>query len=227
MAERKRMTRQRALFACCAAALSATLIPSRAQQALSWEKETESRIEELAQKNGPGKNQKLAKRLMVMRKSDQAVRTPWLTRLSSMPVSAVKSQDETDRRLTAELKKIVSRYGWPTIELVGLQASKAAGLILTHSPDHDFQRKLLPALMQLVQEDRIAGMDVALIMDKILVAEGKPQRFGTQFAQKDSKAIILPVEDPEHLEQRRAKFLLPPMSEYKKMLESMYHMKIQ
>jgi hypothetical protein len=37
---------------------------------------------------------------------------------------------------------------------------------------------------------------------------------------------MLPVEDPEHLEQRRAQYLLPPMAEYKKMLADLYHVKI-
>jgi len=38
---------------------------------------------------------------------------------------------------------------------------------------------------------------------------------------------MLPVEDPEHLDERRAKYWLPPMAEYKKMLESMYKTKVE
>ncbi|MBA0083533.1 MAG: hypothetical protein HRJ53_00910 [Acidobacteria bacterium Pan2503] len=38
------------------------------------------------------------------------------------------------------------------------------------------------------------------------------------------KIAIWPVEDPEHLEERRARYLLPPMDVYRKMLGDMYHM---
>jgi hypothetical protein len=86
---------------------------------------------------------------------------------------------------------------------------------------------MLPILQRLVEEDKIVGSDAAGLADRILVKEGKPQRFGTQMAFRDGKMVIEPVEDPDHLEERRAKYLLPPMSVYKKMLVDMYHMPIE
>jgi len=38
--------------------------------------------------------------------------------------------------------------------------------------------------------------------------------------------MMQPVQDPEHLDQRRAQYLLPPMKEYIKM-EDFYHKKLK
>ena len=86
---------------------------------------------------------------------------------------------------------------------------------------------MLPQLFKLVDDDQITGTEVALVADKILVADGKPQRFGTQFNEKDGKLVILPVEDPDHLVERRQKYLLPPMAAYKKELAETYHMPVK
>jgi hypothetical protein len=135
---------------------------------------------------------------------------------------------KTDESLTDRLKQIVNSYGWPTIALVGIQASQAAVLILVHSPDHEFQRRLLPELQKLVEEKKIAGSDIATLIDKTLVAEGKPQKFGTQFSWKNNGPMVMnPVEDPEHLDQRRKIYLLPPMDLYKCEMQAMYHRKIE
>ncbi len=161
-----------------------------------------------------------------MYKRDQAVRTRAYT--SDDPSEAmVRQQERRDDELTAELKRIVAEKGWPDIRLVGLGASENAALVLAHSRDHDFQRELLPKLQQLAGEGRILGSQVAGLIDKILVAEDKPQRFGSQFRFANGRGEMLPVEDPEHLEERRAQYLLAPMAEYKKMLAEMYHLKVE
>ena len=39
--------------------------------------------------------------------------------------------------------------------------------------------------------------------------------------------IMEPVQDPEHLDQRRAQYLQPPMKEYIKILGNHYHKKLK
>lgn len=194
--------------------------------AQDFEKELEAKVNILVEKNGPGTDQKLKQRLITMAKQDQVVRKPaYVSDTASEKL--VREQEQTDDRLTAALKKIIAEKGWPTIGLVGLQASEDAALVLTHSRDHDFQRKLIPQLQQLAENGKILGSSIAGIVDKVLVSEGKPQRYGTQFRWANGRGEMLPVEDPEHLEQRRAQYLLPPMAEYKKMLADLYHVKIE
>jgi hypothetical protein len=134
---------------------------------------------------------------------------------------------KTDRKLTAELKQIVEKHEWPAFELVGYAASEAAALILIHSPDREFQGKLLPQLIRLAEQGQISGSKVALVTDKLLRSEGKPQRFGTQFTIRNGKAVMDPVEDRERLDQRRAKYSLMPMAEYRKTLRKVYRIKVE
>lgn len=185
----------------------------------------EARVNELVKQNGNGTDQKLKQRLIRMGKQDQAVRKPeYVSDIASKKL--IRVQERTDARLTAELKRIVAKKGWPTIALVGVSASEDANRILAHSRDHDFQRILIPKLQQLAEAGKILGSSIAGIVDKVLVSEGKPQRFGTQFKWANGRGEMLPVEDPEHLEKRRAQYLLPPMAEYKKILADLYHVQI-
>jgi len=143
--------------------------------AQDWQSQMEARAEELVRKNGPGKNAAVKKQLLAMREEDQALRLKLFASRDNGTLEKI------DRKLTARLKRIVARHGWPTVDLVGIEASQAAGLILVHSPDHDFQRTMLPTLTKLAEEERIVPSDIAIMTDKILVSEGKLQRFGSQF----------------------------------------------
>ena len=132
---------------------------------------------------------------------------------------------EIDANLTTQLKDIYSRNGWPTISMVGLEASNAAMLVLTHTQDRAWQVSLLPRLEGLADAGRIDGSALAVVIDKELVGEGKLQRYGTQFKAVNGELAMFSVEDPGGLDARRAKIFLPPMSVYKQMLAQMYHLK--
>jgi hypothetical protein len=210
---------------------------SRAQGEDDWERSAEGQSfisrekaikAELVRINGNGTDQKLRAELLAMGKTDQDIRTKMFALPNAQQGTLEPELKHTDATLTERLKHIVASHGWPTIALVGVDASQAAALILIHSPDHDFQQSLLPELQKLVQEKKIVGSDIATLVDKTLVAEGKPQRFGTQFSWKGNGPMVMdPVEDPAHLDQRRETYLLPPMDLYKRMLAEMYHRKVQ
>jgi hypothetical protein len=189
--------------------------------AQTFEQHLEQEVAKLEEKHGSGTSRELKRRLNAMAKRDQAVRTPTYV-TGNVSEVLVRRQQQTDDRLTRELKQIVARDGWPTIRLVGLEASENAALVLVHSRDHDFQRSLLRRLQTLVEQGEILGSSVALLTDKILISEGKPQRFGTQFDWTNKTIRMLPVEDQAHLDERRAKYLLPPMAEYTKTLQQLY-----
>ena len=193
--------------------------------AQDWKEKIEAKKEALIRKNGNGTDARLKAELLAMAESDQDVRKRWLAAPSENRAPIAAEMQQTDKDLTAKLKTIVDAQGWPTISLVGLEASRAAALILTHSPDHDFQRRLLPDLQKLIDDDKIMAADIANIIDKLLVAEGKPQRFGTQIDFRDGNSVLWPIEDPAHLEQRREQYGLTPMAVYKKLLVDKYHLK--
>ncbi len=70
----------------------------------------------------------------------------------------------------------------------------------------------------------VSGQDVALLTDRALVGQGKPQRYGTQFVGYDNTAAIKmqPTADIGKLDARRAAIGLPPMNIYACVLRAAY-----
>lgn len=61
-----------------------------------------------------------------------------------------------------------------------------------------------------------------MLVDRVLVQGGKPQRYGTQFRVEDGRLVMDPIEDEAGLEDRRRKMRLPPMDEYRRLLKEHY-----
>jgi hypothetical protein len=176
---------------------------------------------ELIKRNGPGTDPALRAMLKKMDATDQEARGAG----TGHPTYTAKTA-AVDLQLTAEMKEIVARHGWPTIAMVGVEASNDAMTILTHTPDHAWQASLLPRLEKLSAEGKIDGSALAVVVDKELVGEGKLQRYGTQFKFVDGKMAMYAVEDPEGLDARRATVFLMPIKVYEGMLEQMYRLKV-
>jgi hypothetical protein len=109
-----------------------------------------------------------------------------------------------DEENTAWLESTVRHDGWPTISVVGEEASQAAWLLVQHA-DHkpEFQSKCL-AMMKLLPEGEIKLANIAYLEDRVRVAEGKSQLYGTQFYKEGDHFGPRPIEDEENLEARRA-----------------------
>lgn len=129
-----------------------------------------------------------------------------------------------DAENTARMKQIVNRYGWPGKSLLGDRAAGDAWLMIQHADaDNAFQRQCYPLVLRALDEGDIARSDAALFIDRVLVGEGKPQLYGSQWNfEKDGTLKPSPIMDPDSVDQRRMAMNLPPMAEYKKMLEQMY-----
>jgi hypothetical protein len=203
----------------------AATTPQNTEAAGVWMKDLALRHQQLMVLNGPGTNAALRDRLLKDAVIDQEARTSLLqeAKRTGTPPDLTKLHP-TDAKLTTELKEIVASAGWPTIHLVGLDASNAAMLILTHTEDHVWQEALLPKLEQLSVDGKIDGSQLALVVDKQLVSAGKLQRYGTQFKFDDGHMAMYAVESPEALDVRRASAMLPPIDAYKQMLSTTYSM---
>lgn len=216
------------MFAAAVLAFALQADCDRLPVAEEFKQESAEQIAALVRINGRGTNHELAAVLLDMRSTDQEIRKKILALPNEEQKKLDPELDRTDAAMNAKLKDIVAKYGWPTIALVGVDASQAATLILIHSPDHAFQRQWIPELQKLVEEKKIVGSDVAVLIDKELRSEGKQQRFGTSFSRKENGPMTMdPVEDPAHLEERRRIYLLPPMELYKCILGATYHREIQ
>jgi len=117
--------------------------------------------------------------------------------------------EPVDRANTARLREIVAGYGWPGRRLVGEEAAHAAWLLAQHAPPQ-FQEQCLPLLEDAVAQGDASPADLAYLRDRVLMHQGKPQIYGTQYLIKDGVPALWPVQDPEGLDERRAALGLEP-----------------
>lgn len=122
---------------------------------------------------------------------------------------------EVDRENTAFLKQAVAKHGWPGKRVVGVDGANAAWFLAQHADlDLAFQKECLAKMEPLVAAGEVTAKDYAHLWDRVAVAEGRPQRWGTQF-DGDEPA---PIEDPANVDARRKEVGLPTLAEYKELL---------
>jgi hypothetical protein len=120
---------------------------------------------------------------------------------------------ETDLGLRAELDDFVSRCGWPSKTAFGIRAVEAAYIIVLHAP-LQFKQKYLPVMTQAKMAGELEASNFAYITDKILVAQNRPQRYGTQVHALGSSGNIVPfpIEDESKVDELRAAAGIIPAS---------------
>lgn len=83
----------------------------------------------------------------------------------------------------ARMKEIVAQRGWPGKSLVGEDGARAAWIIVQHEDmDHPFQRSCLELMRQAFEKGEVRARELSFLTDRVLVAEGSPQMYGTQGA---------------------------------------------
>lgn len=131
---------------------------------------------------------------------------------------------DLDRAHALELRAMLEELGrWPGHELVGAEGADAAWLLAQHA-DHDraFQEFALGLLEHAVEAGQAPGMHLAYLEDRVLVGQGKPQRYGTQARLEDGTIVFHPIDDPEGVDARRSSLGMPPLATYRAQLERMY-----
>ncbi len=96
--------------------------------------------------------------------------------------------------------------------MVGVRGATAAGLIaLGARNDPAIQAQALGLMEPLLQRDEVPTMYYASLFDALHT----PQRFGMMFeCVKGLNQSSKPVEDPQHLEERRAALGLPKIPKF-------------
>lgn len=119
--------------------------------------------------------------------------------------------------LSGWLKADVARHGWPRPSRDGKGAAEAAFLVAQHA-DHDvtFQKRVLAQLEERLPSGDLDRSHYAYLWDRIATHENRPQRYGSQSKGCIAGKIELwPIEDPDHVDERRARLGMPPLSEYR------------
>jgi hypothetical protein len=150
--------------------------------------------------------------------TDQAVQRESSDRLQAgqPPGLALARQDSVFNANLEWMRLVLAQYGWPGRRLVGDEGSHGAWLLLQHADrDTALQRTALRLLQNAVQSGDASPRDLAYLTDRVRLAEGRPQVYGTQL-QYDSRgcASPRPSEEPAQLDARRASVGLETVAQY-------------
>lgn len=171
---------------------------------------------------------KLRQQLLEMAKADQAARDALIkTGLQAGGSDpAVKHLMAVDADDLKALKPVIQRQGFPTPAQVGVDGVESAFILVQHAvKDPAFQQHVLPQLEVLYRQGLVSGQDIALLTDRTLLAQGKPQRYGTQFMSygNNPQMKLRPIEDFAHVDGRRASMGMPKLADYACVLSVVYN----
>jgi hypothetical protein len=170
--------------------------------------------------------EQIREELLAMEQTDQAVREG-LTGASLGDTMILREMLAVDSVHTRRLREIVEAYGWPGVSDVGEQGANAAWLLLQHSPDFEFQRTTLGLMEEASERGEASPRSLALLTDRVLIHQNRPQRYGTQFRFIDGGLEFYPIEDSATVDERRASVGLPPLEEYRRLSEDFYQLGVQ
>ena len=168
-------------------------------------------------------NEELRREILRMIEEDQAAREH-LGEGGKMPTAAeVLALQASDEARTKRLLEILKRPGFPSVRMVGKDATRAFVTMLLHSRSLELQKKALPHVERAARRGEIPMDDYAMLVDDKLNNEGKPQLYGTNFELVEGKLSLSKTQDPSHLDARRRKLGLTPVTVYAKRLAEGYN----
>lgn len=116
-----------------------------------------------------------------------------------------------------KVEKILNERGWVGKDIVGAEANQTLFLVIQHS-DLGVQQKYLPMMRDAVKAGNADAASLALLEDRIALREGRRQIYGSQIGTHPTtkKEYVLPLEDPENVDERRQKMGLGTFGDYVK-----------
>jgi hypothetical protein len=144
---------------------------------------------------------------------DQTARKRWLADQGSTELA--DAVDTIDTENVAWLRNLVSTKGFPAAAQVGKEGVHLAWVLLQHADrDPKLQSDLLPILEQRFAAGELPANDLARITDRVMLASGKPQRYGTQFDWFSGDFALPEPAKLAEIDAARAKLGLMPLVDY-------------
>jgi hypothetical protein len=152
-------------------------------------------------------NDSLRRQLLDAEKADQSARANFGGRVQDSAYARMLIH--TDSARAVWLDGVIRRVGLPTRSLVGARGADAALLIAQHNG------WLIPRVLELAKQagpGQTSPSLVAMMEDRFRVQRGERQVYGSHFTLMPNGTFRFdPVEDLEHLAERRASAGLPPL----------------
>ncbi|KAB1160502.1 hypothetical protein F7018_01095 [Tenacibaculum aiptasiae] len=106
---------------------------------------------------------------------------------------------------------IIEKCGMPTLKEVSQKQMNAIWLGLQHS-NKKIRKKYFPQIEKAVENGDLSKQQYALMKDRILMDEGKPQIYGSQI----NNGKLYKLENPETVNERRKEMGMEPIEGYLK-----------
>jgi len=188
-----------------------------------WSKLEPAITEAMRTRYGDAFNEELAAVLADIYKDDQGIRSEWyrLEKEYGNPLPDSVSEDfmrrfhHTDSVCLVRMEKIIAEHGWPKRSMVGRTGASAVFLVIQHAP-LETQERYFPMLEAAVADGEARAADMALMIDRILMRKGLPQRYGSQVRPdpQTGERDFFPIEDPANVNARRDSVGLGPIEDY-------------
>jgi hypothetical protein len=155
----------------------------------------------------------LREELLRRRDADQKARESVPRGVPNALANTMRIDDEN----AVWLREVVTKFGWPGRSLVGDDGAHAAWLLAQHADrDPALQKHCLTLLEQAVAASEAEPRDLAFLTDRVRLASGQRQIYGTQMTPHDGRFAVRRLADPESVDERRASVGLEPLNEYLK-----------
>jgi hypothetical protein len=132
----------------------------------------------------------------------------------------------TDERHAARLWDILDDYEcWPGRRLVGDDGAEAAWRLAQHALfDPGLQRRCLEMLEVAVDAGDAPATHYAWLLDRVCMADGRSQVYGSQFVPSDDGTTVVPfaIDDPAGVDERRRRAGLAPLAEQTRAMQARF-----
>jgi len=129
----------------------------------------------------------------------------------------MRSMKTADSLNFIKVSAILEKFGWPGSDDIGLSANTTVFMVIQHA-NLDQQERYLPLMRKAVKEGKALSSQLALLEDRVALLHHQKQRYGSQVAwdMKRNSYSLLPLEDPQHVDERRREVGLRPLKDYLK-----------
>ena len=156
----------------------------------------------------------IREKLVARAKRDQEAREIF-TRPGAKPTAEDQMRmHDTDADNTSYLLGLIADVGWIDAETFGEEAADNAWLIVQHTRDLGLKWTVLQELEREIQKRGAGDGDFALLWDRTRIWLGHKQRYGSQIFHGPDGMFMPPIEEPEAVDERRARLGMEPLADY-------------
>lgn len=134
--------------------------------------------------------------------SDQRIR------MSNVPFEQFAKEDHRNQEIAIS---IIEKCGMPSLKEVSRTQLDAIWMALQHT-DKKYRKKYFPLIEEAVKNGDLSKQQYALMKDRVLMDDGKPQLYGSQI----ENGKLYELEAPDSVNVRRKEMEMEPIEEYLK-----------